>query len=58
MPSPTQETDERAYDMEQLQRDFLRRAVEQHRGSRRTLAKKLGISERTLYRRLRRLDPG
>jgi transcriptional regulator with PAS, ATPase and Fis domain len=44
--------------MEQLQRDFLRRTLEQHRGSRRTLAEKLGISERTLYRRLRRLDPG
>lgn len=57
-PSPTQETNQRAFDLEQLQRDFLRRALEQHQGSRRALAEKLGISERTLYRRLRRLDLG
>ena len=31
------------------------RAVRAHRGSRRELARRLGISERTLYRRLREL---
>ena len=34
---------------------MLLRAVRAHRGSRRELAQRLGISERTLYRRLRDL---
>ncbi|KAA6186028.1 PAS domain-containing protein [Thiohalocapsa marina] len=48
-------TDASAFDMARLQRDFLRRALEQHKGNRRELASRLGISERTLYRRLRTL---
>jgi two-component system, NtrC family, response regulator HydG len=40
-------------DLEELQRRVLLRAVSSHHGSRRELAKKLGLSERTLYRRLR-----
>ena len=36
-----------------LDRQSLERALEQHRGNRRDLAASLGISERTLYRRLR-----
>ena len=34
----------------------LRTAVRNHRGSRRELAKALGLSERTLYRKLRDLE--
>jgi DNA-binding NtrC family response regulator len=35
----------------------LRALLDQHRGTRRALAAKLGISERTLYRKLRQLAP-
>jgi two-component system response regulator HydG len=37
------------------EREAFRRAVDEHRGSRRELARKLGLSERTLYRKLREL---
>lgn len=40
-------------DLEEVQRQALLRAVRSHRGSRRELAQKLGLSERTLYRKLR-----
>ena len=42
-------------DLEEVQRQAMLRAVRAHRGSRRELARRLGISERTLYRRLREL---
>ena len=42
-------------DLDEIQRQAMVRAVRSHRGSRRDLARKLGISERTLYRRLREL---
>jgi DNA-binding NtrC family response regulator len=38
------------------EREALRSAVRQHMGSRRELAKALGLSERTLYRKLRDLE--
>ncbi len=44
-------------DLEEAQRQALLRAVRNHSGSRQDLARKLGISERTLYRRLRALGP-
>lgn len=40
-------------DLDEVQRQVLLRAVRSHHGNRRELAKKLGLSERTLYRRLR-----
>jgi transcriptional regulator with PAS, ATPase and Fis domain len=42
-------------DLDEAQRQALMRAVHAHRGSRRELARRLGISERTLYRRLKSL---
>ena len=39
-----------------FQRQTLLAALESHQGNRRALAHRLGISERTLYRRLRQLD--
>ena len=36
----------------QAEQDFLRNALARHTGSRRDLARKLGISERVLYRKL------
>ncbi|MCQ9377298.1 sigma-54-dependent Fis family transcriptional regulator [Methyloversatilis sp. XJ19-49] len=44
-----------AVDLEEAQRQMLARVVHNHTGSRHELARKLGISERTLYRRLRAL---
>ncbi|MDO9394268.1 MAG: sigma-54-dependent Fis family transcriptional regulator [Methylotenera sp.] len=38
--------------LEQAEQHYLQWAVSQHKGDRRTLAKTLGISERTLYRKL------
>ncbi|AOF81016.1 bacterial regulatory, Fis family protein [Methyloversatilis sp. RAC08] len=46
---------EGAVDLEEAQRQMLARVVRNHTGSRHDLARKLGISERTLYRRLRAL---
>jgi transcriptional regulator with PAS, ATPase and Fis domain len=43
--------------LEQAEHDALRAAVRSHGGSRRELAEQLGLSERTLYRKLRNLDP-
>ncbi|MEX8499200.1 helix-turn-helix domain-containing protein [Leptothrix ochracea] len=42
--------------MHDLSRDLLRAEVLAHRGSRAELAQRLGVSERTLYRRLKALD--
>ena len=42
-----------SFDLDAVQRQALLRAVRSHRGSRHELARKLGISERTLYRRLK-----
>ncbi len=44
------------FDLDEVQRQALLRAVRSHRGSRHELARKLGISERTLYRRLKDLS--
>lgn len=46
---------ESVLDLEQVQREALLQVVRHHHGSRRDLARKLGLSERTLYRRLRAL---
>jgi len=46
---------EEGFTLDEAQRHALMQAVRQHQGGRRELARKLGISERTLYRRLREL---
>jgi two-component system response regulator HydG len=43
-------------ELDEVRRQAMLRAVRSHRGSRRDLARRLGISERTLYRRLKELD--
>jgi transcriptional regulator with PAS, ATPase and Fis domain len=40
-----------------VERTALRQLVAEHQGSRAVLAKKLGISQRSLYRKLKALDP-
>jgi two-component system, NtrC family, response regulator HydG len=42
--------------LEDLERRYLARVVAVHRGDRRELASRLGVSERTLYRKLRQLE--
>ncbi len=49
-------SEENSHDLEAVQRRTLLKAAREHRGSRRDLAAKLGISERTLYRRLNALE--
>ncbi len=41
--------------LEQLETDYLKWILVRHKGDKRTLAKQLGLSERTLYRKLERL---
>ncbi|HRP97080.1 MAG TPA: sigma 54-interacting transcriptional regulator [Rhodocyclaceae bacterium] len=47
-----------AQDWRAIEREAFLRAVGEHRGSRRELARKLGLSERTLYRKLREFAAG
>lgn len=47
-----------AMDWETIERQAFLRAVRGHQGSRRELAQRLGISERTLYRKLKALGAG
>jgi len=42
--------------LEELENRYLRKVVAAHSGNRRSLAEKLGISERTLFRKLQRLN--
>jgi DNA-binding NtrC family response regulator len=42
-------------DLRSLERAALRETVERHTGSRAELARRLGISERSLYRKLKEL---
>ncbi|WP_019627309.1 sigma-54-dependent Fis family transcriptional regulator [Thioalkalivibrio sp. ALJT] len=42
--------------LEEIEREYLRHALTVHDGDRRSLAQRLGMSERSLYRRLRDLD--
>ncbi|WP_019594120.1 sigma-54-dependent Fis family transcriptional regulator [Thioalkalivibrio sp. ALM2T] len=44
--------------LEDVEREYLRHAAAVYPGDRRTLARELGISERSLYRRLRQLEGG
>ena len=49
------ETDEKAdiYPLKTIEKNYLRNIFENHRGDNKNLADKLGISERTLYRKLK-----
>ena len=48
---------DRLLPLEEVERAYLRHAAAVHRGDRRTLAQVLGISERSLYRRLHKIQP-
>ncbi len=44
---------EETLSLEQKEKDLIRRALEKHRGKRKNAARELGISERTLYRKIK-----
>ena len=50
-----EEVDE-SLSLEKKEIDFIRRALEKHKGKRKDAAKELGISERTLYRKIKEYD--
>ena len=57
-PSPTQYIDEHeeveeTLSLEQTERDLIERALKKHNNRRKWAAKELGISERTLYRKIK-----
>ena len=45
-----------AQSLDDLERDVIRRALERHKGRRKAAAAELGISERTLYRKIKEYD--
>ena len=53
MPKPA---DEQILTLAEAERRYLRSALDRHNGDRRSLARHLGISERTLFRKLSTLD--
>jgi transcriptional regulator with PAS, ATPase and Fis domain len=55
---PIQEPEEveETYSLQKKEVDFIRRALYKHDGKRRDAAKELGISERTLYRKIKEYD--
>lgn len=59
MPSPERRARPRdgSRSIREIERDYITSLLRQHGGNRRTVALILGISERTLYRKLKLLDP-
>ena len=55
-PLPSKAMPQGAASLRALEREALRRQLQAHHGSRAELARALGISERTLYRKLQRLE--
>ena len=56
LPPPRALADGEIRPLEEVEREYLRYAATVHRGDRRSLAARLGLSERSLYRHLQRLD--
>lgn len=53
---PHEELSEELLSLEEKEKEIIRRAIEKHRGKRKNAAKELGISERTLYRKIKEYD--
>jgi DNA-binding NtrC family response regulator len=56
LPPPALDKATQARPLAEAEREALRAAVRAHKGSRAELARSLGISERSLYRKLREID--
>lgn len=57
-PEPFQESEviEETLSLQKKEEDLIRRALEKHQGKRKPAARELGISERTLYRKIREYE--
>jgi len=51
-----EEVEEESLSLEEREKEIIRKAIEKHRGKRKNAAKELGISERTLYRKIKEYD--
>ena len=47
---------EESLSIEEKERELITKALEKHKGRRKNAAKELGISERTLYRKIKEYD--
>jgi transcriptional regulator with PAS, ATPase and Fis domain len=47
---------EESLSLEDKEREFIQKALQKHKGRRKMAAKELGISERTLYRKMNEYD--
>jgi len=58
MDEPIQEPEEIEESLSLVKKeiDFIRRALQKHEGKRKDAARELGISERTLYRKIKEYD--
>jgi transcriptional regulator with PAS, ATPase and Fis domain len=54
--SPHEEVTEESLSLEDRERELIQKAIEKHRGKRKNAARELGISERTLYRKIKEYD--
>lgn len=52
----THEVTEETYSLTETEKEFIKKALEKHKGKRKSAAKELGISERTLYRKIKEYD--
>lgn len=50
---PHEEFEEELLSLQEKEKEIIRKAIEKHRGKRKSAAKELGISERTLYRKIK-----
>jgi transcriptional regulator with PAS, ATPase and Fis domain len=53
---PHEELGEELLSLEEKEKEIIRRAIAKHRGKRKNAARELGISERTLYRKIKEYD--
>jgi transcriptional regulator with PAS, ATPase and Fis domain len=51
-----QEDEEESLSLEDREKELIQKALEKHRGRRKNAAEELGISERTLYRKIKEYD--
>ncbi len=53
---PHEELSEELLSLEEKEKEIIKRAIEKHRGKRKNAARELGISERTLYRKIKEYE--
>lgn len=53
---PVHEVMEESFSLQEIEEDMIKKALTKHKGKRKNAAKELGISERTLYRKINEYD--